>query len=192
VVLSFLYRVVYRTFGVLGFAKRDTFAKDAEILVLRHQLAVLRRQVGRPRFTWSDRTLIALLAGLIPRQRWTAFVATPKTILDWHRRLVSRRWTYPHRRPGRPPLEQDTVEPSPLRSGPTWAEFLAAQVKDLMACDFIHVETVFPRRLSCASLVRHSSISTQAHGGLRVALASVGKEAGWLRCRSKELTSWWH
>ena len=88
----------------------DGFAKDAEILVLRHQLAVLRRQVTRPRFTWSDRALIALLAGLVPRERWSAFLVTPKTILDWHRRLVRRRWTYPHRRPGRPALPEETVE----------------------------------------------------------------------------------
>ncbi|MDA8309426.1 MAG: hypothetical protein M0Z46_02225 [Actinomycetota bacterium] len=85
VVLSFLYRLVHRTFGLLGFARRDAIAKNAEILVLRHQVAVLRRQVGRPRFTWSDRTLIALLAGLIPRERWTAFLVTPKTILGWER-----------------------------------------------------------------------------------------------------------
>jgi len=111
VVLSFLYRLVHRTFGLLGLARRDTIAKDAEILVSRHQVAVLRRQVSRARFTWSDRALIGLLAGLIPRQRWTAFVVTPKTILDWHRRLVARRWTYPHRRPGRPPLEgRETVD----------------------------------------------------------------------------------
>jgi putative transposase len=69
VVLSFVYRLVHRTFGLLKLAKRDTIAKDAEILVLRHQVAVLRRQVGRARFTWSDRALIALLAGLIPRER---------------------------------------------------------------------------------------------------------------------------
>ena len=109
-VVSFLYRLVHRAFGALKLARRDTFAKDAEILVLRHQVAVLRRQVGLARFTWSDRALIALLAGLIPRQRWTAFLITPKTILDWHRRLVTRRWTYPHRRPGRPPLERETVD----------------------------------------------------------------------------------
>jgi putative transposase len=90
--------------------RRDTIAKDAEILVLRHQVAVLRRQVGQARFTWSDRALIALLAGLIPRERWTAFVVTPKTILDWHRRLVARHWTYPHRRPGRPSLGRETAE----------------------------------------------------------------------------------
>ena len=108
--LCFLYRLTHSTFGLLGLARRDAIAKDAEIFVLRHQVAVLRRQVGRPRFTWSDRTLIALLAGLIPRERWTTFLVTPKTILDWHRRLVARRWTYPHRRPGRPPLGRETVE----------------------------------------------------------------------------------
>ena len=109
-VLSFLYRLVHRTFGLLKLARSDAIAKDAEILVLRHQVAVLRRQVGRARFTWSDRALVALLAGLIPRQRWTAFPLTAKTILDWHRRVVARRWTYPHRRPGRPPLGRETVE----------------------------------------------------------------------------------
>ncbi len=110
VVLSFLYRLVHRTFGLLGLARRDAIAKDAAILVLHHQLAVLRRQVGRARFTWSDRALIALLARLIPRERWTAFLVTPKTILDWHRRLLARSWTYPHRRTGRPSLERKTVE----------------------------------------------------------------------------------
>ena len=85
-------------------------AKDAEILVLRHQLAVLRRQVGRPRFSWSDRALVATLARLVPRERWAAFLITPETILRWHRTLVRRRWTYPHRPPGRPPLPEETVE----------------------------------------------------------------------------------
>jgi len=84
--------------------------------------AVLRRRVGRARFTWSDRALIALLAGLIPRERWTAFLLTPKTILDWHRRLVARRWTYPHRRPGRPSLGRETVEliVGLARENPRW------------------------------------------------------------------------
>jgi transposase len=88
----------------------DAVAKDAEILVLRHQLAVLRRQVARPRFNWSDRAVIALLSGLVPCQRWSAFLVTPQTILDWHRRLVRGHWTYPHRRPGRPVLPAETVE----------------------------------------------------------------------------------
>lgn len=66
-VLSFLYRLAQRAFGAVGLLKVDALAKDAEILVLRHQLAVLRRQVARPRCTWSDRAVIALLAGLVPR-----------------------------------------------------------------------------------------------------------------------------
>ncbi len=73
-VLSFLYRLVHRAFGALRLGRRDMLATDAEILVLLHQLAVLRRQVGRPRFTWSVRALIALLAALVPRDRWMAFV----------------------------------------------------------------------------------------------------------------------
>ncbi len=88
----------------------DAAGKDAEILVLRHQLAVLRRQVVRPRFTWSDRALVALLAGLVPRERWRSFLVTPETILGWHRSLVRKRWIYPRRRPGRPTLPEETVE----------------------------------------------------------------------------------
>src|ERR1035437_1773859 len=88
----------------------DAAAKDAEILVLRHQLAVLRRQVARPRFTWPDRALVALLAGLVPREHWRSFLASPQTIPGWHRSLVKKRWAYPHRRPGRPGLAKETVE----------------------------------------------------------------------------------
>jgi hypothetical protein len=72
----------------------DGIEKDAEILVLGSQRAILRRQVARPRFTWSDRAIIALLAKLVPRQRCSPFLVTPTTILDWHRRLVRRQWTY--------------------------------------------------------------------------------------------------
>jgi len=120
VVLSFLYRLVHRTFGLLRLARRDAFAKDAEILVLRHQVAVLRRQVGRARFTWSDRALVALLAGLIPRQRWTASVATV--------------------------LVQHGLPPAPRREGPTWSQFLSAQAKGILATDFFHVDSVTLRR----------------------------------------------
>ena len=108
--LSFLYRLIRRVLGLLCVHRVDAAAKEAEILVLRHQLAVLRRQVARPRFTWSDRALVALLAGLVPREHWSSFLVSPKTILRWHRSLVRRRWTYPHRRPGRPALPDETVE----------------------------------------------------------------------------------
>ena len=108
--LSLLYRLVRRIFELLRVQRMDGVAKDAEILVLRHQLAVLRRQHARPRFSWSDRALIALLAHLVPRERWHAFLITPATILEWHRRLVRRHWTYAHRHPGRPALAAETVE----------------------------------------------------------------------------------
>ena len=78
--------------------------------MLRHQLAILRRQASRPRFSWTDRALIAGLARLVPRERWAAFLVTPETILRWHRALIRRHWTYPHRRPGRPGLPEETVD----------------------------------------------------------------------------------
>jgi hypothetical protein len=69
--------------------------KDVEIVVLRHQLAVLRRQVARPRYTPADRAVLAMLARLLSRERWAAFLVTPATQLRWHRELVARSWTYP-------------------------------------------------------------------------------------------------
>ena len=110
VALSFLYRLARRAFQLVRVHRMDALAKDAEILVLRHQLAVLRRQVLRPRFSWCDRALVALLSSLVPRERWRSFLVTPETVLGWHRRLVRRHWTYPHRRPGRPALPSETVE----------------------------------------------------------------------------------
>src|SRR5437899_5033105 len=68
--------------------------KDVEIAVLRHQLAVLHRQVARPRYAPTDRLILATLARLLPRERWSAFLVTPATLLRWHRELVQRRWTY--------------------------------------------------------------------------------------------------
>jgi len=110
VALSFLYRLARRVFELIRVHRMDAVAKDVEILVLRHQLAVLRRQVRRPRLRWSDRALIALLSRLVPREHWSSFLVTPATILSWHRRLVRRRWTYPAQRAGRPTLPAETVE----------------------------------------------------------------------------------
>jgi putative transposase len=82
---------------------RSTEFKDLEIVVLRHQLAVLHRHAGRPHLTTSDRVFLAAASRLLPRSRWRSFLVTPTTLLRWHRRLVARRWTYAGRR-GRPPI----------------------------------------------------------------------------------------
>jgi hypothetical protein len=78
-------------------------ANEIEILVLRHQLAVLRRRTPRPRLNWSDRAVIAALARLLPTRRRRTFLITPATILRWHRQLVRRRWTDSQSVPADPP-----------------------------------------------------------------------------------------
>jgi putative transposase len=89
----------------------DDGTKDLEILVLRHQLRVLRRKTGRPRFTAGDRVLLAAASRVLPRQRWASFLVTPQTLLRWHRTLIRRKWTYgKEHTPGRPPIDPQTVE----------------------------------------------------------------------------------
>src|SRR6266508_4236922 len=102
VVLSFLYWLSRRLLDLLVLRMRSERVKEIEILVLRQQLHLLERQVARPQLCPSDRALLAAFSRALPRAAWASFVVTPATLLRWHRELVARRWTYPHRRPGRP------------------------------------------------------------------------------------------
>jgi putative transposase len=89
---------------------RSERTKDVEILVLRHQLAILRRQVRRPALRPSDRAFLAAASRVLPRASWRSILVTPETLLGWHRRMVARKWTKPRRPPGRPPLSPDLQE----------------------------------------------------------------------------------
>jgi hypothetical protein len=89
---------------------RDGGTKDVELLVLRHQVAVLRRQVRRPDLQPADRVVLAASSRLLPRPQWAAFFVTPATLLRWYRQLIARHWTYPHARPGRPPIDREIRE----------------------------------------------------------------------------------
>jgi putative transposase len=107
--LSFLCLMACRLVSMLLGHLRSEHAKDVEIAVLRHQLSVLRRQVKRPELRPADRAVLAVLSRALPRAHWSAFLVTPGTILRWHRRLVTRKWTQPDPQRGRPPLAQHVM-----------------------------------------------------------------------------------
>jgi putative transposase len=107
---SFVYLVVRNLFALVWLLGRPRRSKELEILVLRHELAVLRRQTSRPKLTPADRTLLAALSRSLARPAWPVFPIKPETLLRWHRQLIARRWTYAHRTPGRPPLERSLRE----------------------------------------------------------------------------------
>ncbi len=178
VTLPFLYRAFCRVLQLIRLVGRRETDLAIEVVILRHEVAVLRRQVHRPALEPADRAMLAAFAGLLPRQRHGHLFVQPATLLGWHRDLVAKRWTYSHGRVGRPSVAEGTtalvlrlakenpnwgyrrihgelatmgiviapssvwavltrhdIDPSPRRSGPTWAEFLTAQAKGLMACD---------------------------------------------------------
>src|SRR5437016_8471923 len=106
-VFFFLYVVLRRLLELLALRRRGEADKDIEIVVLRHQLAVLRRQVKRPVFRPADRAFLAAASRVLSQERWSSFLVRPETLLRWHRRLVARKWTRPHRPPGRPALDPE-------------------------------------------------------------------------------------
>ena len=137
VVVGFLYWSLRRLLELVVLRRRSEREKEIEILLLRHQLRVLQRQVARPELTQADRVLLTAFSRVLPRQAWrkSAFV-TPATLLRWHRELVARRWTYPHRRPGRPAT--------------------AAEIRGLVVTD------LYVYSLSGTSKVRFSASATHA------------------------------
>jgi len=106
VLSKLVYIALCRLIALLALFARGDAAKDLEILVLRHQLTVLRRQLPRPRLEPADRVLLAAISRVLPRVHWSCFMVTPDTLVRWHRRLVAGAWTHPHRRPGRPPVDE--------------------------------------------------------------------------------------
>lgn len=222
--LRFLYRAARRALDLVVLRFRAAGDKDVEILVLRHQLAVMRRQVDKPRFDDADRALLSALSSVLPRQRWPVFVVQPATLLAWHRRLAARRWTYRSARRGRPPtaavlarlivrlasenpewgyrrihgelvglghrvapstvwsvLRRHGIDPAPRRLGPSWSEFLSAQAKGILACDFLCVDTVLWRRLYVLIFIEHATRRVHL-GGI-----TTNPTGQWVTQRAREL-----
>jgi putative transposase len=121
VLLCVVYVALERILQLVSLLFRSADSKELEILVLRHELAILRRQVHRPTLRLADRWFLAAASQLLPRVKWSVFLVTPATLLRWHRWMVAKRWTYA-RRPGRPPIakERRALIVRLARENPRW------------------------------------------------------------------------
>jgi putative transposase len=109
VIRSLCYVVLRRVLQLAVLRFRSNDLKELEIVVLRHELAILRRRTRRAAMTWTDRLFLTAASRVLPRARWRSFIITPATLLRWHRRFVAKRWTYA-RRVGRPPIRREIRE----------------------------------------------------------------------------------
>ena len=104
--VALAYRLLVTVVSWLALLARSSASKDAEILVLRHEVTVLRRATQRPRLAWSDRAVLAALARVLPKALRACRIVTPGTLLRWHRRMAAAKWRQP-RPPGRPPIPDE-------------------------------------------------------------------------------------
>src|SRR5512133_3485981 len=132
--LRLLYLLFCQALRSLALLARRSASTAAELLMLRHEVQVLRRQVTRPRVDWADRAVLAGLARLLPRPSWNRVFVRPETLLRWHQDLVRRRWSSTVWAI----LHRAGVKPAPKRSALTWRQFLRAQAKSVLAVDLLH------------------------------------------------------